>query len=109
MGANHRWNHSFCLHQHHSYQDMNNRCASTLFVVAMSVIAVVYGAPADATVGASNGVMCECTFTKEQAQGNTFVDCPAPNKLQTLTICRLFTKKGHPYNLMGTKNYYKIL
>jgi len=74
---------------------MNTRCASTLFVVAMSAIAVVYGAPADAvsalsvsarravlygaTVGASNGVMCECTFTKEQAQGNTFVDCPAPN------------------------------
>merc|ERR1711942_508197 len=151
--TNHRLNFSVCLHQHHSYQDMNTRCASTLFVVAMSVIAVVYGAPADATVGASN-LGCYCTPTKAQALGNTYKECPKPDqfavcmthwwtnvnmnlrtspssilstkekhfsslmqqfpaamlqiattKLQSLTNCRLFTKKGHPYNLMGTKNY----
>merc|ERR1712002_1045687 len=67
--------------------------ASTLFVVAMSVIAMVYGAPADATVGASNGVGCECTFTKEQAQGNTFVDCPAPNSFYVCMTTFYTTKE----------------
>jgi len=87
---------------------MNTRCASTLFVVAMSAIAVVYGAPADAvsalsvsarravlygaTVGASNGVGCECTFTMDQAQGNTFVDCPAPNNFD-VCMTTVYTTK----------------
>merc|ERR1712002_255526 len=104
-------NHSFCLHQHYSYQDMNTRCASTLFMVAMSAIAVVYGAPADATVGASNGVgcECECTFTMDQAQGNTFVDCPAPNNFDvcmttvynTKDLGTLTVRAGLPAPLSG--------
>jgi len=62
---------------------MNTRCASTLFVVAMSVIAVVYGAPADATVGVSNeddGLGCYCTLTKAQATGNTYEECAKPDQ-----------------------------
>merc|ERR1711942_13421 len=96
--TNHRLNFSVCLHQHHSYQDMNTRCASTLFMVAMSVIAVVYGAPADATVGASN-LGCYCTLTKAQALGNTYKECPKPDQFAVCMTQKFQTKEFGTFNM----------
>merc|ERR1711962_272357 len=74
---------------------MNSRCASTLFVVALSVIIVVYGAPTDAlnalqlssallgnnlnaSVGSvgDGGLQCYCTTSEDEAKDGTYDDCP---------------------------------
>merc|ERR1712168_967809 len=98
---------------------MNTRCASTLFVVTMSVIAVVHGVPANNIVsdplGLISGVFvgenfsgrdvnlqCYCTPNLQAAKENTFVECP----FTSYPICMTQVANTTEYGLLYIRGVF---